>query len=101
MREWLKEQQVTLDDLPEPWRVITSDPETLLRRQRAFGYSEEDLQDAAGPDGSEGRGADRVDGHGRSAGVSLRPAAAVVQLLQATVRAGDQSADRSRSAKSW
>jgi glutamate synthase domain-containing protein 2/glutamate synthase domain-containing protein 1/glutamate synthase domain-containing protein 3 len=41
---WLKEQQVTLDQLPEPARVIGSNPETLLRRQRAAGYSEEDLK---------------------------------------------------------
>jgi glutamate synthase domain-containing protein 2/glutamate synthase domain-containing protein 1/glutamate synthase domain-containing protein 3 len=52
--EWLKEQQVLLDDLPEPWRVITSDPETLLRRQRACGYSEEDLRILLNPMGSKG-----------------------------------------------
>src|SRR3569832_2461533 len=33
--DWLKQQQVTLDTLPEPSRVIASNPETLLRRQRA------------------------------------------------------------------
>ncbi len=42
--EWLKQQQVTLDMLPEPSRTIASNPETLLRRQRACGYSEEDLR---------------------------------------------------------
>ncbi|HUH63729.1 MAG TPA: glutamate synthase large subunit [Terracidiphilus sp.] len=42
--EWLKQQQVTLDALPEPSRTIASNPETLLRRQRAYGYSEEDLK---------------------------------------------------------
>ena len=52
--EWLKEQQVLLDDLPEPWRVIEPDPETLLRRQRACGYSEEDLKILLGPMGSKG-----------------------------------------------
>jgi len=52
--QWLKEQQVLLDHLPEPWRVITSDPETLLRRQRAFGYSEEDLRVLLGPMGAKG-----------------------------------------------
>jgi glutamate synthase domain-containing protein 2/glutamate synthase domain-containing protein 1/glutamate synthase domain-containing protein 3 len=46
---WLKEQQVTLDQLPEPSRVIASNPETLLRRQRAYGYSEEDLRILIGP----------------------------------------------------
>ncbi len=42
--EWLKEQQVTIEKLPEPSRTIPSKPETLLRRQRACGYSEEDLR---------------------------------------------------------
>ncbi len=52
--EWLKEQQVLLDDLPEPWRESPSDPETLLRRQRAAGYSEEDLKVLLGPMGAKG-----------------------------------------------
>jgi glutamate synthase (NADPH/NADH) large chain len=52
--EWLKEQQVILDALPEPSRVIASNPETLLRRQRAYGYSEEDLRILLGPMGSRG-----------------------------------------------
>jgi glutamate synthase domain-containing protein 2/glutamate synthase domain-containing protein 1/glutamate synthase domain-containing protein 3 len=52
--DWLKEQQVTLDQLPEPARIIASNPETLLRRQRAYGYSEEDLKVLLGPMGSKG-----------------------------------------------
>ncbi|HEY4382770.1 MAG TPA: glutamate synthase large subunit [Acidobacteriaceae bacterium] len=52
--EWLKDQQVTLEHLPEPWRVIESDPETLLRRQRASGYSEEDLRVLLSPMGAKG-----------------------------------------------
>jgi glutamate synthase domain-containing protein 2/glutamate synthase domain-containing protein 1/glutamate synthase domain-containing protein 3 len=51
---WLKEQQVMLDRLPEPSRVIASNPETLLRRQRAYGYSEEDLRILLGPMGAKG-----------------------------------------------
>jgi len=51
---WLDEQQVTLDQLPEPSRVIAANPETLLRRQRAFGYSEEDLKILLGPMGAKG-----------------------------------------------
>src|ERR1700735_3533048 len=42
--EWLKEQQIKIDSLPEPARVIGFNAETLLRRQRACGYSEEDLR---------------------------------------------------------
>ena len=52
--EWIKEQQVSLEELPEPWRTVPSDPEMLLRRQRAFGYSEEDLRVLLGPMGSKG-----------------------------------------------
>jgi glutamate synthase (NADPH/NADH) large chain len=40
--------------LPEPSRVIASNPETLLRRQRAYGYSEEDLRILLGPMGAKG-----------------------------------------------
>ncbi|HET7105080.1 MAG TPA: glutamate synthase central domain-containing protein, partial [Terracidiphilus sp.] len=52
--DWLREQQVTLDPLPEPSRVIAFNPETLLRRQRAFGYSEEDLRILLAPMGAKG-----------------------------------------------
>jgi glutamate synthase domain-containing protein 2/glutamate synthase domain-containing protein 1/glutamate synthase domain-containing protein 3 len=52
--EWLKQQQVTMDQLPEPARVIASNPETLLRRQRASGYSEEDLRILLAPMGAKG-----------------------------------------------
>jgi len=53
--EWLQQQQVTLDHLPEPSRVIASNPETLLRRQRACGYSEEDLRILLAPMGATGQ----------------------------------------------
>ena len=52
--DWLKQQQVTMEMLPEPPRVIASHPETLLRRQRASGYSEEDLRILLAPMGAKG-----------------------------------------------
>ncbi|MCX6592699.1 MAG: glutamate synthase large subunit [Acidobacteria bacterium] len=42
--KWVAEQQIKLDQLPEPPRVYTFDPNTLLERQRCFGYTEEDLR---------------------------------------------------------
>jgi glutamate synthase (NADPH/NADH) large chain len=42
--EWLKENHITIDQLPEPSRMHHPDLETVLRRQRAFGYSDEDLK---------------------------------------------------------
>src|SRR3984957_11700776 len=53
--EWLKENQITIDQLPAPTRMHHPDSETLLRRQRAFGYSDEDLRMIVGPMASKGQ----------------------------------------------
>jgi glutamate synthase (NADPH/NADH) large chain len=42
--DWLNANQITLDQLPEPTRVHASDHATILSRQRAFGYTDEDLK---------------------------------------------------------
>src|ERR1700675_2511534 len=42
--QWLKEHQITLDSLPEPPRVYESDLDSIVMRQRAFGYTDEDLR---------------------------------------------------------
>jgi glutamate synthase domain-containing protein 2/glutamate synthase domain-containing protein 1/glutamate synthase domain-containing protein 3 len=42
--EWLKDHQITLDSLPEPPRVYESDLDSIIMRQRAFGYTDEDLR---------------------------------------------------------
>ena len=52
--EWLKENQITIDQLPEPSRMHYPDAETLLRRQRAFGYSDEDLRMILSPMATKG-----------------------------------------------
>jgi glutamate synthase (NADPH) large chain len=52
--EWLKNNQITIDQLPEPSRMHFPDVETLLRRQRAFGYSDEDLRMILGPMAAKG-----------------------------------------------
>src|SRR5216683_3836938 len=52
--QWLKDNQITMEQLPEPSRMHHSDPETLLRRQRAFGYSDEDVKMILGPMSSKG-----------------------------------------------
>ena len=52
--EWLRENQITLDQLPEPSRVHASDHDTILCRQRAFGYTDEDLRMILEPMASAG-----------------------------------------------
>ncbi len=42
--EWLKQNQITLDRLPEPSRVHAANQDTILSRERAFGYTDEDLK---------------------------------------------------------
>ncbi|HYL73084.1 MAG TPA: glutamate synthase large subunit [Bryobacteraceae bacterium] len=42
--EWLKDNQITLDTLPEPPRVYESDLDSIVMRQRAFGYTAEDIR---------------------------------------------------------
>ena len=34
--EWIKENQITLDSLPEPGRVMETEYDTILCRQRAL-----------------------------------------------------------------
>ncbi|HEY1657088.1 MAG TPA: glutamate synthase large subunit [Candidatus Sulfotelmatobacter sp.] len=52
--EWLRDNQITMNHLPEPSRTHPPDPETLLRRQRAFGYTDEDVKMILGPMASAG-----------------------------------------------
>ena len=42
--KWLSENKVTLNDLQEPERVPSPDFDTIVQRQQAFGYTQEDLQ---------------------------------------------------------
>ena len=42
--EWLRKNQITLDSLADPPRVYGSDHDTIILRQRAFGYTDEDLR---------------------------------------------------------
>ncbi len=48
-REWLDQYRITMEDLPEPDVVPGVDLETLVTRQVAFGYSQEDLKWLIGP----------------------------------------------------
>ncbi|HEY7390708.1 MAG TPA: glutamate synthase large subunit [Bryobacteraceae bacterium] len=53
-RTWLAENQITLEQLPEPPRAHGTDHETILCRQRAFGYTDEDMRMILGPMAEKG-----------------------------------------------
>jgi len=52
--QWLKENVVRFEDLPEPPRFHEPDHSTVLRRQKAFGYTLEDLKFIVGPMAKQG-----------------------------------------------
>jgi glutamate synthase (NADPH) large chain len=51
---WIKENQITLDQLADPPREIAPDPATILCRQRAFGYTDEDIKIVLDPMATKG-----------------------------------------------
>jgi glutamate synthase domain-containing protein 2 len=51
----LKENQTTLDDLPDPPRWQQTDFDTIVQRQRSFGYTSEDLRLILAPMASQGQ----------------------------------------------
>ncbi len=53
--EWLKNNQINLEALPEPNRMQHADHETVLTRQRCFGYTDEDVRLLLTPMAAEGQ----------------------------------------------
>ncbi|MBS1797895.1 MAG: glutamate synthase large subunit, partial [Acidobacteria bacterium] len=43
-RQWIDENQLHINDLPKPQFIHLPNHETILQRQRAFGYTEEELR---------------------------------------------------------
>ena len=55
-RKWVQENRVELEDLPEPKEPVPAkDDETLLERQKAYGYSLEDVSILMGPMARDGK----------------------------------------------
>ncbi len=53
--EWLKEHQVSMDRLPAPPRWHPTNLDTIQHRQRAFGYTDEDLRFILAPMATDGQ----------------------------------------------
>ncbi len=53
-RKWLSEEMVGLEDLPEAEEIPGFDPESLKDRQRAFGFTSEELKILIGPMAARG-----------------------------------------------
>ena len=99
--DWLARELVHIDDLPDAPAVTPPPRETVLRRQRAFGYTEEDLRILIAPMAQQGAEPIGSMGHGHVARGAVEPLAAALRLLQAALRAGHEPAASTRSARSW
>ena len=94
-KDWLGKTQIVLEELnPVEPRASRTDV-SLLDRQQAFGYTQEDLVVPAVAHGDHGTGGGRLDGHGYADLGHLRQVEAALYLFQAEFRPGDQPADRS------
>jgi glutamate synthase domain-containing protein 2/glutamate synthase domain-containing protein 1/glutamate synthase domain-containing protein 3 len=52
--KWLKENLITIESLPDPPSVHENNHETILMRQRAFGFTDEDLRIILAPMAKDG-----------------------------------------------
>lgn len=53
-RDWLNQHLMPIEKLPNPKNIHGSDPDTLLQRQQAFGYTHEDLRILMAPMATNG-----------------------------------------------
>ena len=90
--KWLKENKVTLDDLPEPATPEVIKGQDLVQQQRAFGYTIEELRMLTTPMATSAYEAVGFHGQRRPPGRPVRKEPATLQLLQAIVRPGYQPA---------
>ena len=102
-KEWISRIRVKLDELQEavhkPTAAATAAVEnansaSLLDRQQAFGYTQEDLRMLMAPMATAGEEATGSMGNDSPLAVTSDKRQAALQLLPATVRAGHEPADR-------
>ena len=89
--QWLEDNRINLKDLPDREHIVHT-PASVVRRQRTFGYTEEELGVILAPMAQTRRRTDRRDGHRHADRRARVPASAAVRLLHPAVRAGHQSA---------
>ena len=68
-QEWLDRTQIQLEDLPNEIGAMTPDPETLIQRQQAFGYTQEDIKQFLTPMGLNGE--DPIGSMGRDTPIAV------------------------------
>ena len=92
--QWLKENLISIGDLPKPPSVIVARSRHGDAPPGGVRLHHRGPQGAGGADGDRRRRGQRLDGDRHAAGGAVEQTAAPLQLLQAAVRPGDQPAGR-------
>ena len=92
-QQWIDNVRVRLDAIPAD-EAAPAFTESLLDRQQAFGYTQEDLKFLMLPMAANGEEGIGSMGNDCAAGRAVRQEQAALQLFQAALRAGHQPADR-------
>ena len=92
--KWLARTQIVLEDLPKVDHHAPASKVSLLDRQQAFGYTQEDLSILMAPMAVTGQEAVGSMGNDTPISVLSDQAAAALHLFQAEFRPGHQPADR-------
>ncbi len=100
-QQWLDATQIRVEKLPPEVGPMTPDPQTLLDRQQAFGYTQEDLRFFLQPMGLTGE--DPIGSMGRdiAAGGAVRPAEDAVATISSSASPRSPTRRSIRSARSW
>jgi glutamate synthase (NADPH/NADH) large chain len=94
-QDWLSRINIKLDELPVPKHVpVSSCSASLLDRQQAFGYSQEDLKFILEPMAASGEEATGSMGNDSPLAVLSNRSKPLFNYFRQLFRAGDQSADR-------
>ena len=94
-KDWLHRTQIVLEDLPGVRQLAPVAGESLLDRQQAFGYTQEDIKLLMTPMATVGQEAIGSMGTDTPISASVRQVEAALYILQAELRTGHQPADRS------
>ena len=93
-RKWLDRTQIVLEDIPTEGVPATRPQASLLDRQQAFGYTQEDLKILMAPMATTGQEALGSMGTDTPISATLRQGQAALYLFQAEFRPGDEPAHR-------
>ncbi|MGY4380056.1 glutamate synthase domain-containing protein 1 [Bradyrhizobium sp. i1.3.6] len=93
-KEWLERTQIVLEELPKVPTTGVRSNLSLLDRQQAFGYSQEDISILMTPMASTGEEAAGSMGNDTPISALSDKAKPLFTYLQAELRAGHQPADR-------